>query len=38
MQVVLQILLALVACLLGVVTNYATSKDNAPWALEMIQQ
>lgn len=34
----LQILLALVACLLGVVTNYATSKDNAPWALEMIQQ
>ncbi|WPP33175.1 WD40 repeat domain-containing protein [Streptomyces sp. CL7] len=38
LQVVLQILLALVACLLGIVTNYATSKDDAPWALEMIQQ
>ncbi|MET9981039.1 hypothetical protein [Streptomyces rochei] len=34
----LQILLALVACLLGIVTNYATSKDDAPWALEMIQR
>ncbi|MFG2954528.1 AAA family ATPase [Streptomyces sp. NPDC048291] len=38
MQVVLQILLALVACLLGIATNYATSTDRAPWALEMIRR
>ncbi|WNZ09259.1 WD40 repeat domain-containing protein [Streptomyces sp. 11x1] len=38
MQVVLQVLLALVACLLGIATNYATSTDNAPWALEAIQR
>ncbi|MFE0455471.1 hypothetical protein ACFW2D_30225 [Streptomyces sp. NPDC058914] len=34
----MQILLALVACLLGIVTNYASSKDDAPGALEMIQR
>jgi hypothetical protein len=28
----------LVACLLGIVTNCATNKDDAPWALEMIQR
>ncbi|MGW3728917.1 nSTAND1 domain-containing NTPase [Streptomyces sp. NPDC000851] len=35
---VLQILLALVACLLGIATNYATSTDRAPWVLEVIRQ
>ncbi|MGW2043809.1 nSTAND1 domain-containing NTPase [Streptomyces sp. NPDC001858] len=38
MQVVLQVLLALVACLLGIATNYATSTDKAPWVLEAIQR
>jgi WD40 repeat protein/energy-coupling factor transporter ATP-binding protein EcfA2 len=38
LQVVLQILLALVACLLGIATNYATSTDEAPWALEVIRR
>ncbi|MGK5450035.1 nSTAND1 domain-containing NTPase [Streptomyces radiopugnans] len=38
MQVVLQIMLALVACLLGIATNYATSSDNVPWVLEVIQR
>ncbi|WP_340378703.1 AAA family ATPase [Streptomyces sp. SS7] len=38
MQVVLQIMLALVACLLGIATNYATSTDKAPWVLEAIQR
>ena len=38
MQVLLQIVLALVACLLGITTNYATSTDEAPWALEIIQR
>ncbi|MDT6982668.1 AAA family ATPase [Streptomyces lusitanus] len=38
MQVTLQILLALVACLLGIATNYATSTDEAPWILEAIQR
>jgi hypothetical protein len=38
LQVVLQILLALVACLLGIATNYATSTDHAPWALEVIRR
>ncbi|MBZ9639248.1 AAA family ATPase [Streptomyces sp. PSKA30] len=37
-QVGLQIMLALLACLLGIVTNYATSTDNAPWALEAIRR
>ncbi|MFE9939810.1 nSTAND1 domain-containing NTPase [Streptomyces hirsutus] len=35
---VLQILLALVACLLGIATNYATSTDDAPWMLEVIRR
>ncbi|MGW2296348.1 nSTAND1 domain-containing NTPase [Streptomyces violaceorubidus] len=38
MQVLLQIVLALVACLLGITTNYATSTDEAPWALQVIQR
>ncbi|MFC9285598.1 AAA family ATPase [Streptomyces sp. NPDC057052] len=38
LQVALQILLALVACLLGIATNYATSTDEAPWVLEAIQR
>ncbi|MEU2773803.1 ATP-binding protein, partial [Streptomyces sp. NPDC007162] len=38
MQVVLQILLALVACVLGIATNYATNTDRAPWALELIRR
>ncbi|WP_324787500.1 AAA family ATPase [Streptomyces sp. H51] len=38
MQVALQIMLALVACLLGIATNYATSTDRVPWALEAIQR
>ncbi|WP_307070552.1 AAA family ATPase [Streptomyces sp. B3I8] len=35
---VLQIMLALVAVLLGIATNYATSTDDAPWALEVIRR
>ncbi|MFG3131906.1 AAA family ATPase [Streptomyces tendae] len=35
---VLQILLALVACLLGIATNYATNADDVPWALEIIRR
>ncbi|MFI6035509.1 AAA family ATPase [Streptomyces sp. NPDC051315] len=38
LQVALQIMLALVACLLGIATNYATSTDEAPWVLEAIQR
>ena len=38
MQVALQVMLALVACLLGIATNYATSTDKAPWVLEAIQR
>ncbi|CAM5685340.1 nSTAND1 domain-containing NTPase [Streptomyces aurantiogriseus] len=38
MQVAIQIMLALVACLLGIATNYATSSDKAPWVLEAIQR
>ncbi|MFH0241796.1 AAA family ATPase [Streptomyces sp. HK10] len=38
MQVVLQVMLALFACLLGIATNYATSADDAPWVLEVIQR
>jgi WD40 repeat protein len=37
-QVAIQIMLALVACLLGIATNYATSTDKVPWALEAIQR
>ncbi|GGP99635.1 WD40 repeat domain-containing protein [Streptomyces roseolilacinus] len=38
LQVALQVMLALVACLLGIVTNYATSTDDAPWLLEVIRR
>jgi WD40 repeat protein len=38
MQVLLQIMLVLVASLLGITTNYATSTDDAPWALQLIQR
>ncbi|MTE21502.1 WD40 repeat domain-containing protein [Streptomyces sp. TRM43335] len=38
MQVVLQVMLALVACLLGIATNYATSADDAPWVLEVVRR
>ncbi|MFF5253087.1 NACHT and WD repeat domain-containing protein [Streptomyces leeuwenhoekii] len=38
LQVTLQIMLALVACLLGIATNYATSTDEAPWLLEVIRR
>ncbi|MEW2622631.1 AAA family ATPase [Streptomyces sp. NPDC048106] len=35
---VLQVLLALVACLLGIATNYATNAAHVPWALEVIRR
>ncbi|MFI9585365.1 AAA family ATPase [Streptomyces sp. NPDC052236] len=38
MQLALQIMLVLVASLLGIVTNYATNADDAPWLLQAIQQ
>lgn len=38
LQVALQIMLALVACLLGIATNYATSTEEVPWVLEAIQR
>ncbi|MFQ3556669.1 WD40 repeat domain-containing protein [Streptomyces gramineus] len=38
LQVVLQVMLALVACLLGIATNYATDTDRAPWLLEIIRR
>ncbi|MEV7391939.1 WD40 repeat domain-containing protein [Streptomyces sp. NPDC091215] len=38
MLVALQIVLALVACLLGIATNYATNTAKAPWILEAIQR
>ncbi|MEV0779108.1 AAA family ATPase [Streptomyces sp. NPDC050428] len=38
MQLALQIMLVLVASLLGIVTNYATNVDEAPWLLRVIQQ
>ncbi|MGW1881576.1 nSTAND1 domain-containing NTPase [Streptomyces sp. NPDC001970] len=37
-QLALQIMLVLVASLLGIVTNYATNADDAPWLLQAIQQ
>ncbi|MCM2387317.1 WD40 repeat domain-containing protein [Streptomyces albipurpureus] len=37
-QLALQIALVLVASLLGIVTNYATNVDDAPWLLRVIQQ
>ncbi|MFH8473167.1 AAA family ATPase [Streptomyces sp. NPDC018000] len=38
LQVALQIMLALVACLLGIATNYATNATHVPWALEVIRR
>ncbi|BCL31772.1 AAA family ATPase [Streptomyces aurantiacus] len=38
MQLALQIMLVLVASLLGIATNYATGTDDAPWLLQAIQQ
>ncbi|MFH9469055.1 WD40 repeat domain-containing protein [Streptomyces clavifer] len=38
LQLALQIVLVLVASLLGIVTNYATNVDDAPWLLKAIQQ
>ncbi|MGW0773982.1 nSTAND1 domain-containing NTPase [Streptomyces sp. NPDC002835] len=38
LQLALQIMLVLVASLLGIVTNYATGVDDAPWLLQAIQQ
>ncbi|MEU3630331.1 nSTAND1 domain-containing NTPase [Streptomyces fradiae] len=38
LQLALQGMLVLVTCLLGITTNYATSTDSAPWALEMIRR
>lgn len=37
-QVVLQSMLVLVASLLGIVTNYATNVNDAPWLLQLIQR
>lgn len=37
LQLALQILLVLVASLLGIVTNYATNVDDSPWLLKAIQ-
>ncbi|WP_247702449.1 WD40 repeat domain-containing protein [Streptomyces sp. F63] len=37
-QLALQIMLVLVASLLGIVTNYATNVDEAPWFLRVLQQ
>lgn len=37
-QLALQIMLVLVASLLGIVTNYATDTDEAPWLLEIVQR
>ncbi|GAA1900322.1 hypothetical protein GCM10009716_07690 [Streptomyces sodiiphilus] len=38
LQVVLQIMLVLVACLLAIATNYATNETDVPWALEAIRR
>ncbi|MFD5487842.1 AAA family ATPase [Streptomyces virginiae] len=38
LQIVLQSMLVLVASLLGIVTNYATNVDDAPWLLQLIQR
>lgn len=37
LQLALQIILVLVASLLGIVTNYATNVDDSPWLLKAIQ-
>lgn len=38
LQLALQILLVLFASLLGIVTNYATNANDAPWLLQAIQR
>ncbi|GCB49012.1 ATP-binding protein [Streptomyces sp. NL15-2K] len=38
LQLLLQAMLVLVASLLGIVTNYATSENEAPWLLHLLQQ
>ncbi|MGW0824202.1 nSTAND1 domain-containing NTPase [Streptomyces sp. NPDC002845] len=38
LQLLLQAMLVLVASLLGIVTNYATSENDAPWLLHLLQQ
>lgn len=38
LQLALQVLLVLIASLLGIATNYATNVDEAPWLLRVIQQ
>lgn len=38
MQLLLQVMLVLVASLLGIVTNYATNEDDAPWMLHTLQR
>ncbi|MFJ3084524.1 WD40 repeat domain-containing protein [Streptomyces halstedii] len=38
LQLMLQVLLVLVASLFGIVTNYATGVDEAPWLLQVIQK
>ncbi|MFI6124893.1 AAA family ATPase [Streptomyces sp. NPDC051064] len=38
MQLALQVMLVLVASLFGIVTNYATGADEAPWLLQVIQK
>ncbi|MET7716826.1 WD40 repeat domain-containing protein [Streptomyces sp. NPDC005407] len=37
LQLAFQIMLVLVASLLGIVTNYATNVDDAPWLLRVLQ-
>ncbi|MDO0911118.1 WD40 repeat domain-containing protein [Streptomyces sp. DT2A-34] len=38
LQLLLQVLLVLVASLLGIVTNYATSENDVPWLLHVLQR
>ncbi|MEV5675171.1 AAA family ATPase [Streptomyces sp. NPDC052179] len=38
LQLALQIVLVLIASLLGIVTNYATNVDDVPWLLHVLQQ
>ncbi|MGX2996982.1 nSTAND1 domain-containing NTPase [Streptomyces sp. JNUCC 64] len=37
-QLLVQVLLVLVASLLGIVTNYATNADDVPWLLHLLQR
>ncbi|MDQ1024792.1 WD40 repeat protein/energy-coupling factor transporter ATP-binding protein EcfA2 [Streptomyces umbrinus] len=38
LQLLLQVMLVLVASLLGIVTNYATNENDVPWLLHLLQQ